>query len=71
MIGVEGYTLKVAKLKNWKVEEVTPSTFQLYKQAMNWLFPLALHGHRVDLDVEHNETPQLIKLEAHPELFRF
>jgi hypothetical protein len=35
------------------------------------LLPLALYGDGVDLDVQHNETPQLIEFEVHPELFRF
>ena len=33
------------------------------------LLPLALYGDGVDLDVEHNETPELVELAVHPELF--
>ena len=33
------------------------------------LAPLALDGYRVDLDVQHDETPELIGFEVHPELF--
>ena len=31
--------------------------------------PLALNGNRVNFDVQHDETPELIQLEIHPELF--
>ena len=36
---------------------------------MRWLLPLALNGDGVYLDIEHNEAPELINLEVHPELF--
>lgn len=36
-----------------------------------YLVPLTLHSDRVDLNIKHNETPQLIQLEIHPELFCF
>ncbi len=35
------------------------------------LFPFALHGNRVNLEIQHDETPQLIQFEVHPELFGF
>jgi hypothetical protein len=35
-----------------------------------FLLPLALHGNCIHLDVEHDEAPQLVELEVHPELFR-
>ena len=34
------------------------------------LLPLTLHSYRVHFDVEHDEPPQLVELEVHPELFR-
>ena len=33
--------------------------------------PLTLHSDRVDLDVKHNEAPQLIQFKVHPEFFSF
>ena len=44
-----------------------PSNYTGYE----WLLPLALYSDRVYLDVEHNETPELIEFVIHPEFFRF
>ena len=65
----ESRNSSVGLIKNWKVEGENPSTFQTI-QFVQWLFPLALYRDGVYLDVQHNETPQLIKLVVHPELFR-
>jgi len=35
------------------------------------LLPLALDGDGVDLDVQHDEAPELVEFEVHPELFGF
>ncbi len=37
---------------------------------VEFLFPLARHSNRVDLDVKYDEEPQLIELKVHPELLR-
>jgi hypothetical protein len=35
------------------------------------LSPFALHGNRVNLYIQHDEAPQLVEFEVHPELFGF
>ena len=57
-------------LKRWKVDGSLTTNLPII-QATTRLFPLALNGNYVDFEVKHNETPQLIELIVHPELFRF
>ena len=61
---------KDKKLEGWEYT-LQPSNFQLVTRNLISLVPLALHSDCINLDVQHDEAPELIQLEVHPELFRF